>query len=221
MIDRLVNIFGSFAKALEIVCLLEDTKPVVRQGFYENELPRIKRFCGANNLSIQTSPYKVVIVDAKEGEYSNKGVKAKLNDERKGMIFAYISKDEENAVLANYHELKNNHAQLGNILGYPKCCVEFFAKNQPERSAADNDYIVPMLTNTDGNSFPFYNNILLRNQDISLLSHFPCSLNCSASAELGKKYLSAVRKHDSALAEQIASKLKGHHRIFRRILKFV
>jgi len=219
MIDRLANIFGSVTKALEIFYLIADIKPVVRQGFYEHELSRIKRFCEANNLALTVSPYKVVLVDNQE--YSNKGVKVRLEDERKGMLFVYISKDEEKAVLANCYEMKNNHAQLGHILGYPRCCVEFFVKHEPHRSRIDNDYVLPALEKSEGKLFPFYNNILLRNQDITLLNHFPCSFNCEASAELGKRHLIQLRKSNTQLADVFVSKLKGYQRLYRRILKFI
>lgn len=221
MINRLANVFGSVSKALEMVYLFADLKPVVRQGFYENELARVRRFCESNNLHMTLSQYKIVLVDAKDGEYSNKGIKTKIQDERKGMFFAYISKSKEKAELANCYEAKNNHAQLGHLLGYPECCVEFFVKNEPERSKLDNDYILPCVINSKGNVFPFQNNILLRNQDITLLSHFPCSFECKASEELGKKYLNAIRKNKPEAAEMIVSKLKGHQRWYRRIFKFV
>ena len=220
MIDRLTNIFGSATKALEILYLMSDIKPVVRQGFYEHELPKIKRFCEANDLSLQVSPYKVVLVDTGK-EYSNKGVKVRLEDERKGMLFVYISKDEEKAVLADCYELKNNHAQFGHILGYPKCCIKFFVKHEPMRSKLDNDYVGPCLENSEGKVFPFYNNILLRNQDITLLNHFPCSFNCEESMDLARKHLIALKKQNLQLADVFVNKLKGYQRLYRRILKFV
>ena len=219
MIDRLTNIFGSVTKALEILYVMSDVKQVARQGFYENELPRIQRFCEANNLFLTTSSYKVVLVDDKE--YSNKGIKVNLHDERKGMLFVYISKDEEKAVLANCYELKNNHAQFGHILGYPKCCIKFFIKNEPMRSKLDNDYVAPALENSEGKIFPFFNNILLRNQDITLLNHFPCSFNCEESIDLGRKHLVALKKQNFQLADVFVNKLKGYQRLYRRILKFV
>lgn len=218
MIDRLTNLFGTATKALEIVYLMADIKPVARQGFYEHEIPRIERFCEANNLFLTTSSYKVVLVDNKE--YSNKGIKVRLDDERKGMLFVYISKDEEKSILANCYELKNNHGQLGNLLGYPKCCIRFFVKHEPMRSKLDSDYVLPALENSEGKVFPFYNNILLRNQDIALLNHFPCSFNCEESMDLGRKHLVALKKQNIQLADIFVNKLKGYQRLYRRILKF-
>jgi hypothetical protein len=198
---------------------MSDIKPVVRHGFYENELEKVKRFCEANKLSLTVSSYKVVLVD--DAEYSNKGIKVRLEDERKGMLFVYISKDEEKSVLANCYEMKNNHAQLGHILGYPKCCVEFFVKHEPHRSKLDNDYVLPALENSEGKTFSFYNNILLREQDITLLNHFPCSFGCGESSYLGKMHLIALRKSNTQLADVFVSKLKGYQRLYRRILKFI
>ena len=219
MIQRLVNIFGSLSKALEIVYLMSDIKPVVRQGFYSDELRKVKDFCEVNNLACEVSSYKVVLVD--DGNYSNKGIKVKLDDERRGMVFVYISKNEDKAVLANCYEMKINHAQLGYMLGYPQCCVEFFCKHEPMRSKYDNDYVFPALENSEGNKFPFYNNILLRDKDVTLLNHFPCSFNCHTSAELGKQHLIALKKINPALGDEFLNQLKGYQKLYRRILKFV
>ena len=52
-----------------------------------------------------------------------------FNKSNTWFIFVYISKDEENAWLAAYHEMMNNSGELGKSLGYPGYCVEYFTKN--------------------------------------------------------------------------------------------
>ncbi len=126
MLNNLIQIFGTKTKALEILYLLEGLKPVVRQGFYETELAKIEEFCKENGLSLEKSPYKVVILDAADGQYSNKGIKVKTDDERQGMLFIYISKDQTKAELASKYESEGNDKELGLLLGYPLCCIDFF-----------------------------------------------------------------------------------------------
>ena len=92
MINKLKHTFGSKSKAQEIVLLINDVKPVVRQGFYDNELIGVENFCKKNNLFFVTSKFKVLLADS--GEYSNKGIRIKGDDKRPGMRFVYISKDE-------------------------------------------------------------------------------------------------------------------------------
>ena len=220
MLNDLINIFGTKTKALEILYLLEGLKPVVRHGFYEAELPKIEEFCRENSLSLEKSPYKVVIVDVNEGGYSNKGIKVKTEDKRQGMLFIYISKDEAKAVLAGRYEDEGNHKELGLLLGYPLCCTDFFVKHKDEQSIAKNDYIEPILKNSQGDIFPFYTNIFKKNFDITLLNHFPCSLKCENSIELAKKHLEIIRKHDSKLAEYFVNRLKCKINVDKGLIEF-
>jgi hypothetical protein len=220
MLNNLTNIFGTKTKALEMLYLLEGIKPVVRQGFYEHELPKVERFCREKGLSLVKSPYKVVILDAEEGNYSNKGIKVPLNDERAGMVFVYISQDQGKTILANAHETENNHRELGILLGYPLCCIDFFIQHESEESKVNNDYVNPILDNSEGFEFSFYNNIFIRNFDITLLNHFPCSLNCQKSVELAKKHLDVLRKYDISLANQFIERLRNKIDVDDRILEF-
>lgn len=205
-INDLKQTFGSLTKTLEIIYLLEDIKPCVRQGFYDEELKKVIEFCKKNNLFYELSPYKIVLETTKD-EYSDKGVKVDMNDSRRGLIFIYISKDKK-AEKANYYEIKQDHKNLGLTLGYPECCCDFFVKFEPEESKKKNDYIMPVLNNSK-EPFPFYTNFLAKYSDITLLNHFPCSFNCEKSIELAKQHLKVIEKHDKKLAEKFKEILKS------------
>ncbi|MBW2982511.1 DUF483 domain-containing protein [Candidatus Woesearchaeota archaeon] len=220
MINRLVDIFGNKTKALEVLYLLEGVKPVVRHGFYEHELPKIESFCEANNLVIEKSLYKVVIVDAEEGEYSNKGIKVKTDDPRQGMLFIYISKDKAKAELASRYESEGNHKELGLLLGYPLCCIDFFIKHKNEQSMANNDYVEPILSNSEGDMFQFYTNVFKKQFDVTLLNHFPCSLDCEGSIDLAQTHLDIIRKYDPPLAEYLIQRLKCKVNMEKGVIEF-
>ena len=49
MIKNLALTFGSETKAQEMVFLLKDIKEVVRQGFYEEELKKVEKYCEKEN----------------------------------------------------------------------------------------------------------------------------------------------------------------------------
>lgn len=219
MIEDLARIFGSRTKAIEILTLLNGTKQVVRQGFYDNELQRVKDFCKRKGLFIEYSSYKVVIADC-DKPYSNKGIKVSTSDPRRGMIFVYISKDLNKAVMASIFELKNDHRSLGLLLGYPECCVKFYVKHEPERRNIDADLISCTLENSRGVTYPFYTNISKRGMDITLLDHFPCSFNCEKSIELAIKKLSLITQDDPNLGMKYAHELKCRVAIGRRFVEF-
>lgn len=197
-------------KELEMLSLLEGDKPVIRQGFYQEQSFR--------ELHVAKSDFKVMLVD--KTAYSNKGVKVSLDDPE-GMLFLYISKDKHKAEKAALHESQQDHFNLGIDLGYPECCARFFSEHEPARSKLDNDYEVPVLDNSEGSSFPFYTNIFLRKQDCCLLSHFPCRLDCKESIEIGRRNLEVLKKHDPMLAKAVEEQLLGKVQVSGRAIEFV
>lgn len=200
-------IFGSQMKALEILILLFDEKKVVRHLFEEKKLEKVKEFCLSLGLHLEESTFKVVIVDT-DKTFSNKGRTVSRDNPVSGLIAAYISKDEVLCLHAKYYELIEDHMNLGLVLGYPSCCVEFFVRENPIRKNLDNNYLIPGLKNSKGDKFSFYLNYFLRAEDIALLSHFPCNYNCSASLLLAKKALSVLKRVNAKLALEFENKLK-------------
>lgn len=195
MIKQLSLTFGSKTKAQEIVLLLQNTKEVVRQGFFESELHRVEQFCQKNNLYLIKSTFKVLFAD--EGVYSNKGVRIPEADKRPGMYFVYISKDEQKAWLASYYELMQNHKDLGLVLGYPSCCVAFFCQNFSAKNY-----------NPDHTPTNPHTNLSLREQDFVILSHFPCSSECKESIKQGEIYLQAIYSFDKERARELLIELQ-------------
>ena len=197
--DQLKKIFGSNAKSIEILAVLNDKKPCARMGFYDEELAAIKEFCQTNGLFLEISDFKV----AMEGDkYSNKG---KISDF--GINFVYISKNALIAKNAKNHEKMQDHENLGLLLGYPSCCISFFIEHQDRLKFLDNDYADTSLRYSVGNEFPYANNILLKENDICLLSHFPCSLNCEFSKNIGISNFKLLSAYDKEFASFLKEKL--------------
>lgn len=194
-IKSLSFIFGSQTKAQEIILLLNGAKTVVRQGFYADELEKVQKFCGENRIYLVRSKFKVLLAD--ENTYTNKGIRIPEADKRPGMFFVYLSKDEEKAWLASYYELVQNDYELGILLGYPSCCVDFFC----QRFSKNNPDLQLRPTNA-------LTNLTKREQDCVLLSHFPCHSDCPESIRRGRKFLDTLTKFDKKRAEEIISSLK-------------
>ena len=195
MFKQLTLIFGSKTKAQEMVLLLQNAKEVVRQGFFDPELYRVEQFCQKNKLYLVKSKFKVLFAD--DGVFSNKGIRIPEDDPRPGMYFVYISKDEQKAWLANYYELMQNHSDLGLVLGYPQCCVNFFCSK-----------FTPNQVNLEMPSKNPYTNLSKRAQDLVILSHFPCSPECKESIVMGEKYLQAIYIFDKERARELLTQLR-------------
>lgn len=200
MLNELSNTFSSNIKSLEMLYLLENIKPAVRIMVKEDEKEKITDFLKKNNLNYEISDFKLIKQDT-EKAYSDKATKIALDSKHYGHLIFYISKDQETSKKAKELEQENKHKELGILLGYPKCCSEFFEKHFEEESKKQNDYTLPALNNSEGFNFSFYTNIALRHFDLNLLSHFPCNFNCSASIELAKKHLEILKKHDDKAYE--------------------
>ncbi len=193
MLKKLEKIFGSKTKAQEILFLLEDAKEVVRQGFYPEELEGVEKFCQENRLILTRSKFKVFLDD--KDTYSNKGIRVDGSSEG-GMYFVYISKSEKKSLLASYYELVGNDYELGLLLGYPKCCVNFFKNSFNENK-----------TNLELEPTTFWTNISKRKEDCVLLSHFPCHSDCTNSLKLAKKYFKVLKYFDEKRAEELFRRL--------------
>lgn len=193
MINQLKELFGSRLKAIEMLALLKNQKPVVRQGFYPSELDRIKQFCEKNEMMVEKSQYKVVMEDREK--FSNKGKIVDI-DNKQGMFLVYMSKSQFNALWTCLYETKQDHINTGLMLGYPECCVKFFA----EEFAKGNINPVHRPLNP-------WTNLLLRDEDIALISHFPCRSDCEKSVAIAKKNLALMERYDKQMADMFYKRL--------------
>jgi len=185
--NYLITLFGSRMKSLEIILLLDDQKQVVRQGFYDHELKKVEEFCNKHDLFMSKSKFKVKLEEKEE--FSNKGTVVN-QDDHTGMSFIYLSKDEEQAALANLAETTQNHKELGTLLGYPTCCIEFFL-----------NVFSPSNTNPTRPPMNPWTNLSQRKHDLCLISHFPCANDCQESIQQAKNNYELLLKHDPPMAQ--------------------
>ena len=163
MIQQLQQIFRSIIKSLEVLYVIEGIKPCARILVFEDELQKVIDFLNQNKIYILISYFKVLKQTAQSEFYSDKSIKIAKNAEQKGYFFVYLSKNKETVEKAKLIEEQNNHFELGLLLGYPKCCCEFFEKNFNNKNT---DLTLKTLENSNGFEFPFYANIAARHFDV-------------------------------------------------------
>ena len=137
------------------------------------------------------------------GDFNNKGSKTSLMNPFPGMVFTYISKDMELAELAKYLENSNNTKRLGQLLGYPDCCIDFFIQNMEEQSLGNNDFVLPALKNSSGFVFKKELNIAARYFDSNILPFFPHSFSCNKALKMSRSFLKTIEKHDPKIGEDL------------------
>ena len=206
MIQSLQQIFGSITKSLDILYVIKDAKPCARILVFEEDSGKVTGFLNENGLKFSISDFKVIKQNLQSEFYSDNSIKISKDSAEKGYLIFYISKNKITAEKAKIAEEDNNHLELGLLLGYPKCCCEFFVKNFSEQNA---DLTLKTLENSDGFEFSFYANIAARHFDVNLLSHFPHSFQCRHSTEIAKKNLRIIQKDSEQLAVLFSGILQG------------
>lgn len=188
MIHDLYEVFGSYIKALEMIRLGEGKKPVVRHLYTRQELEKVYDFCKLNGLYLELSPLKIALAD--DTHFSNKGIFVDRKHPE-GLYVAYISKNELLAKKASLAELQQDHKTLGVLLGYPACCIRFF-----EREIKDSK----TMNLAHEPEHPL-TNLSKRENDIALLSHFPCSPHCEHSKNIAAENFFALKEYSPKLAD--------------------
>lgn len=96
-----------------------------------------------------------------------------------------------------------NNRVIGELLGYPPCCIDFFERVWVQAHHLDTTW--PMTENTPGlvrdegalvvpDNLPYEANILLRWLGVRLVSHLPCSFGCAATIRLARDYVEVGRQ---------------------------
>lgn len=96
-----------------------------------------------------------------------------------------------------------NNRAIGELLGYPQCCIDFFEKEWVTNQRHDTTW--PMALNTIGRdvsdeavriSGPPEANILLRWLGIRLVPHLPCSFACEHTVANAKDFAAIGRRRE-------------------------
>ena len=206
MLQQLQQLFHSITKSLDVLYVMEDIKPCARILVHEDSLGNAAAFLKEKNIFCEISEFKVIKKNLQSEFYSDKSIKVPKNSEEKGHLMLYLSKNKETAQNAKITEEKMLHKDLGLILGYPKCCCDFFEKNF---DAQNTDLTLKALQNSDGYEFPFYTNIAMRHLDFSLLSHFPHDFGCKESIEIAKRNLKIIEKYSQDFHSMFVGMLQG------------
>ena len=196
----------SIIKSLEVFYVVAGDKPCSRILLHEDELEKVIVFLKEFGLYIQVSDFKVAKRNTQSEFYSDLSIKLPNDANEKGYLFVYLSKDKRIAIDAKLAEQFQDHKKLGMLLGYPKCCREFFDKNFGDKDA---DLTLKTLENSQGFAFPFYTNIGARHFDMSLLGHFPHSFDCEPSIDIARNNLKTLKENFPALADFLVRNLSA------------
>ena len=90
---------------------------------------------------------------------------------------------------------KNDERSIGQLLGYPQCCSEFFQKVWVEGQRVDTTLAMAETTGGD-TAGPPESNIMLRWLSVRLVPHLPCSFSCIDTVEFAHRLEAVWRSVD-------------------------
>ena len=89
-------------------------------------------------------------------------------------------------------------ATLGDLLGYPACCTEAYLTQQDQGESASFRRVFEVGPLQGA---PRWNNLFVLSH--ALISHFPCTLGCSATATLAQETWEVLADRDPERAEAV------------------
>ncbi len=193
----------AFCDFREIHNCIELNKPI-RFEFYLKEIKNLLEHLESLNLQYVLGDKNFrVIVDSNMDGWSSSLVECTGND-KDAMCLIYIHTDKNVCEKAKLFDSKDDDLNFGQILQYPKCCIEAYLNWQK-----DNEDIDPITIIT--NSFLFNGQIgnfdfpspFSRYFGSGLYSHFPCSLNCEPTKEIARHSLASMKRNFPEAAKRI------------------
>ncbi|MFH1605783.1 MAG: DUF483 domain-containing protein [Nanoarchaeota archaeon] len=197
--------------AVELFCVLKDIKTVSRFNVGLANLKSFKQFCKKLCLECEENNFNIEISKSYDKKQIDSGV-TKISSE-KNACFVFVSKNQKNIKeikeAENLLEKKFNHKKIGELLGYPNCCTDFYIKNRTEAGEKRNDdYTLITLQKSKGFVFPFYLNNALRYFNSAIITFFPCSYSCPKAIDLSKKIFQEIQKASPEFTNFLEDKLK-------------
>ena len=103
-----------------------------------------------------------------------------------------VAKQEVVPLILSTPNIAKNNEILGQVLGYPKCCREFFHRTW---GAGQVDTTWDQYAETGNAAGAVEANLLWRWMNIRWVSHLPCSFQCAETIERGRKTRELAKQH--------------------------
>jgi len=204
--QELCSVMDSYQQVIELLCVYHSLKQAARLLiFSEKKLKELCLMLSSHHLEHALQDYRLKLVkECDKCNFSNKGRIVRLNDPE-GCFIVYVARHITSARRAKRLERFNN-THFGRILGYPACCTDFYLKNS--RLLPEN-HEPSIRTLWTLKQYPFVNNRFLRYTDNTILSHFPCNLECRESENLGFEIYRLIERYDQPKAHSLKREMSS------------
>lgn len=171
------------------------------------------------NLLVQDGLFfKPITRTARYQGFSHKHITPKAGEDYD--VYGVIASKREDALqFAKLSESRSNsmHMEIGDLLGYPRCCSDAFTKRWSEGSidplfeAASE--VVPIRLDSDTEVItldrtPIETNQMLRYFGLRTTSHLPCSLECKETIKMAEGWRDVMKKVDTRAHQSLEELLR-------------
>lgn len=199
---NLGKLYPDYLSCLQLIYLCEDLKPMVRLSLPFGRFLTYRKFCEINDLYYKISDFKVVNKKERgKGRVLNTSIGVSGNSIR-GKRYIYISKNKD-FIEKDFSAISDY--EFGRMLGYPDCCRKYYDDNLRLASKCQMDFI-PMAIHKN-EPIPFYLNYSIRYFDVAIINHFPCSLGCPDSIDIGKRNFAFLLDKYPKIADRFKKQL--------------
>ena len=194
----------------ELLAVKHGIKPLLRTAIHPENIKSVEIICKEKGLFSMIKPFSQL--------YTTK-FDSPIN-------IIYISRSKDILRKAYLSEKSGDRKLLGELLGYPSCCVEFFLdalkngkfpypvktylKTKGKPSFLLNS-IFKMESRLDSKELEIFQSnpdFANRISCLFLISHIPCSYTCKDSIKIGRKMLTLLEREEPRLAKEIVFTLK-------------
>ncbi len=200
--------------AREVITVANGFKSM-RTHVNQNEINNWERILTNHGLSFQLSNEISYLLIEKNNSWSNLIIPKNAVHKYPTISIAknhslYISiKKKELSELIN-SDLNRDDEKMGSLLSIPSCCIKFFCDNYFSAYKNNLDFIPIIFNNTIGKN-NYWCNIISQYFNYSLISHFPCSFNCSKTIDIAKKNYLLLKENNINDHTQFLNSHKSHY----------
>jgi hypothetical protein len=161
-------------------------KPVIRQLLEAGEIEAARARFTARGFAVEVAPF------------------THFYPTRRAL---FAGRDARRVAAAAEHELlEDADLAMGELLGYPRCCVEAYLALPPPRPNAP--VLRAALSRTEGRAHPRLNTLDLA--VFHFISFFPCSFRCERAVTLASALASALRPGHARFVQAVEEALSAH-----------
>jgi hypothetical protein len=185
-----------------LVAVLGGAKPAMRGTCSGEQAGAILELARALGLGAEISSYALQVEQACGGVMHGWRPAEPGESPESDLRHFYIGADALAARLACAFG-DSDPVRLGHMLGYPECCIQFFAAREAVWEPGRPFDLVPDVAPPTTGRHCSLLNFACRHFGYALIGHFPCRWDCEASLGVAEGVLAAVLTHVPELAAAI------------------